>query len=161
MNAKNKEAPNPIDHDEVVITRSFNAPRELVFKAWTDPKRVAHWWGPKGFTNPVCEMDVRIEGLIHIDMRSPDGTIYPMKGVFREIVAPERLVLTTSALDEKGVPMFKQLQTITFADDGSKTTVVVHMRVLNTKAEAAHYLKGYKAGMTQSLERLEDYLIKS
>lgn len=160
MSVKNKETTNTVDHDEVVIARTFNAPRELVFKAWTDPKHVAQWWGPKGFTNPVCEMDVRIGGLIRIEMRSPDGTIYPMKGVFREIIAPERLILTTSALDEKSVPMFKQLQTITFADDGEKTTLVVHMRVLSTTAEAAHYLKGYKAGMTQSLDRLEELVAK-
>src|SRR6266568_1315682 len=76
----------------LVIERIFDAPPNLVFKAWTDPKQVAQWWGPKGFTNPVCEMDARPGGAFVIHMRAPDGTVYPTKGVFREIIEPERLV---------------------------------------------------------------------
>ena len=60
----------------VTITRVFDAPRALVWAAWTDPKRMAQWWGPKGFTNPVCELDLRVGGKIRIDMRAPDGTRY-------------------------------------------------------------------------------------
>lgn len=66
--------------DELVLTRTFDAPRELVFKAWTDAKQLAEWWGPKGFTNPVCDIDVRPGGAIRIDMTGPDGTVYPMGG---------------------------------------------------------------------------------
>ena len=77
---------------EITITRMFDAPRAVVFRAWTDAGQLAQWWGPKGFTNPVCEIDVRVGGAIRIHMRSPDGNIYPMKGEFREIVPPERLV---------------------------------------------------------------------
>ena len=90
--------------------------RELVFKAWTETKHVAQWWGPKGFTNPVCEMDVRTGGAIRIHMRAPDGVVYPMTGVFQEIVAPERLVFVSSALDDKGNSMFDVLSTVTFAE---------------------------------------------
>ncbi|MGA2539857.1 MAG: SRPBCC domain-containing protein, partial [Terracidiphilus sp.] len=68
------------------ISRLFNAPRELVYAAWTDPKQLAQWWGPKGFTNPRCEVDVRPGGKIHIDMRAPDGVVYPMAGAFREVI---------------------------------------------------------------------------
>ena len=68
------------DDHEFVITTIINAPRALVFKAWTDPKQMAQWWGPKGFTNPVCEMDVRPGGAHRIVMRGPDGTDYPIKG---------------------------------------------------------------------------------
>src|ERR1700720_2154803 len=100
---------------ELVFTRVFDAPRSLVFAAWTDPKHMAAWWGPKGFTNPVCELDVRPGGVIRIDMRGPDGTVYPMTGAYREVVAPERLVFTASALDEKGRPLFEVLNTLTFA----------------------------------------------
>src|SRR5258705_11639360 len=78
---------------EVTITRLVGAPRELVFRAWTDPKHLAQWWGPRGFTNPVCEVDLRVGGALRIVMRAPNGTEYPMRGVFREIVAPERLGL--------------------------------------------------------------------
>ena len=87
---------------EFVITREFAAPRELVFKAWTDPKHLAQWWGPKGFTNPVCEWDARPGGKIYDVMRAPNGADYPMGGEFREIVPPERLVLMCGALDAKG-----------------------------------------------------------
>src|ERR1700733_2730137 len=87
---------------EVTITRVFDAPRDLVFAAWTDAKHLAKWWGPHHFTNPVCELDVRVGGAIRIDMRGPQGTVYPMTGVFHEIVPPERLVFTSTPLDENG-----------------------------------------------------------
>src|SRR5208282_1015543 len=105
---------------ELVITRIFDAPRELVFKAWTDPRHVAQWWGPKGFTNPVCEMDVRPGGALRIVMRAPDGSEYPMTGIFREIVAPERLVFTNVAVDKAGKPLLEGLTTVTFAEAGGK-----------------------------------------
>jgi uncharacterized protein YndB with AHSA1/START domain len=71
---------------ELVLTRVFDAPRELVFKAWTDPKQVAQRWGPRGFSNPVCELDLRPGGVFRLHMRGPDGTVYPMTGVYHEIV---------------------------------------------------------------------------
>ena len=80
--------------NEIVFTRIINAPRTLVFKAWTDPKQMSEWWGPHTFTVPVCEMDVRPGGTYRIVMRSPEGVEYPLKGVYREIVEPERLVYT-------------------------------------------------------------------
>ena len=101
-----------VKEKELVLTRVFNAPRERVWKAWTDPNQVAQWWGPAGFTNPRCEVDVRPGGVLRIDMRGPDGTVYPMSGVYREVVSPERLVFTGSALDEKGKPLFEVLNTI-------------------------------------------------
>lgn len=83
-----------LEEPSVVIARIIKAPRERVFKAWTDPKQMAQWWGPAVFTTPVCEMDVRPGGLYRIVMRSPDGVDYPLKGVYREVVEPERLVMT-------------------------------------------------------------------
>ncbi|MGB7036228.1 MAG: SRPBCC domain-containing protein, partial [Xanthobacteraceae bacterium] len=68
---------NPMTEREVTITRSFDAPRALVFRAWTDAAQLAQWWGPQGFTNPVCEFEARLGGKIRIHMRSPDGTLYP------------------------------------------------------------------------------------
>ncbi len=142
----------------LVITRVFDAPRSLVFKAWTDPKHVAQWWGPHGFTNPVCELDVRPGGAIRIDMRGPDGTVYPMTGVYQEIVEPERLVFTSAALDETAHPLLEVLNTVTFAEQGGKTTLTLQARVVKATAKAAPYLEGMEAGWTQSLERLESYL---
>ena len=94
MSPKNNPLHEPAEDREFVITRVFDAPRSLVFKMWTDPKHMAHWWGPKGFTNPVCEMDVRPGGAWRIVMRGPDGGEHPAKGVYREVVAPGRLVMT-------------------------------------------------------------------
>jgi uncharacterized protein YndB with AHSA1/START domain len=140
------------------ITRTFDAPRALVFKAWTDPKMLARWWGPHQFTNPVCELDARPGGKIRIDMRGPEGTIYPMTGVFHEIVEPERLVFSTTPLDDNGKPMFEVLNTIAFEDDGGKTKFTLQARVVKATAVAAQYLDGMEAGWTQSLERLEEIL---
>src|ERR1700739_195794 len=96
---------------EITITRVSDAPRLLVFKAWTDAKALAQWWGPKGFTNPVCELDVRVGGAIRIHMRSPDGSVYPMKGEFREIVPPERLRFTHIARDAARKPPLRRRTT--------------------------------------------------
>src|SRR5690242_1348376 len=76
---------------ELVITRVFEAPRALVWQVWTEPRHVAQWWGPHGFTNPVCELDPRPGGALRIDMAGPDGVVSPCTGIFHEVVAPERL----------------------------------------------------------------------
>jgi uncharacterized protein YndB with AHSA1/START domain len=143
---------------EFIITREFDAPRKLVWQAWTDPKHLAQWWGPKGFTNPVCEWDAQPGKAIHVVMRAPDGTEYPMAGEFREVVAPERLVFTSGALDEKGKLLFEFLHTVTFVERKGKTKLTVQSRVIKTTAEANKYIGGFEAGMTQSLERLAEYV---
>jgi uncharacterized protein YndB with AHSA1/START domain len=84
---------------EVAFARVFDAPRRLAFKVWIDPKHVARWWGPHGFTNVRCELDLRAGGAIRIDMRGPrrQGVSAPMTGIYEEIVELKRLVLTSSA----------------------------------------------------------------
>jgi len=84
---------------EFVITRVLAAPRELVFRAWTEPEMMARWWGPHEFTNPVCRLDVRPGGAWYIVMRGSDGVEHPCKGVFREVVPPERIVMTIDHSD--------------------------------------------------------------
>jgi uncharacterized protein YndB with AHSA1/START domain len=157
QNAKTSAAKASSEWD-LVMTRVFDAPRELVFKAWTETKHVAQWWGPKRFTNPVCEMDVRPGGTIRIHMRAPDGVVYPMTGVFQEIVVPERLVFVSSALDDKGNSMFDVLSTVTFADQGAKTTLTLQLRVIKSTAAAPQYLRGMETGWMQSLDRLGELL---
>jgi uncharacterized protein YndB with AHSA1/START domain len=147
-----------VKEKELVLKRVFNAPRERVWKAWTDPRRLAQWWGPAGFTNPVCEADVRPGGAIRIDMRGPDGAVYPMTGVYREVVASERLVFTAAALDEEGRPLFEVLNTVTFAKQGGKTLLTVRAQVVNKTAGADAYLEGMEAGWSQSLVRLDALL---
>jgi uncharacterized protein YndB with AHSA1/START domain len=143
---------------ELLTTRVFDAPREVVFKAWTEVERLKRWWGPKGFTNPVCEVDVRPGGAIRIHMRGPDGNVYPMTGVFQEVVPPERLVFVTSALDQKGEPLFEVLNTVTFDDQGGKTKLTLHATVSKVKPEAAQHLAGMELGWSMALDRLADRL---
>lgn len=143
---------------EVTITRILDAPRELVFLMWTDPAHLARWWGPHGFTNPVCEVDPRQGGRILIHMRGPDGVVYPMSGTFHEILAPERLVFLSTAEDEHGEAVLESLTTVTFAEHGNQQTrLTVQARAKGLKPVAAQYLQGMQAGWEQSLERLSEY----
>lgn len=140
---------------EFIITRAFDAPRALVWKAWTDPHHVARWWGPHEFTTPVCALDLRPGGAIRIVMRGSDGVDYPMTGVFHDIVEPERLVFTTSALeDAEGTPQLEGLNTVTLAEEGGKTTLTLHVVVTKATPAAQPALAGMEEGWTQSLDRL-------
>jgi uncharacterized protein YndB with AHSA1/START domain len=148
----------PLAERELTITRVFDAPRALVFKAWTDAAQLAKWWGPQGFTNPVCEIDARVGGALRIHMRSPDGSVYPMRGEIREIVAPERLVFTNIALDEAGNHLLEGLTTVTFADEGGKTRLTLHTRASAVADKAIMYLQGMEMGWTQSIDKLQALL---
>jgi uncharacterized protein YndB with AHSA1/START domain len=151
---------SPVAERTLLLTRVFNAPRSLVFAAWTDPKQLAQWWGPTGFTNPLCELDLRVHGEIRIDMRAPNGTIYPMAGAFREIVPPERLVFTSAALDANGKPIFENLNTITFGEyDSNKTLLTVEASVLWESPTAAQYLSGMAEGWSRTMDRLSEYVL--
>jgi uncharacterized protein YndB with AHSA1/START domain len=142
---------------EVTISRVIAAPRDLVFKAWTDPAHLARWWGPHGFTNPVCEVDARVGGKLYIVMRGPDGTDYPMRGVFTEVVAPLRLVFTNFPVDADDRPLLEGHTTVTFAEEGGKTRVTVVMRATGLAPAAASMLEGMEMGWTQTIDRLESY----
>jgi uncharacterized protein YndB with AHSA1/START domain len=91
-------------------------------------------------------------------MRGPDGNVYPMTGVFQEVVPPERLVFVTSALDQKGEPLFEVLNTVTFDDQGGKTKLTLHATVSKVKPEAAQHLAGMELGWSMALDRLADRL---
>jgi len=128
---------------------------------WTDPAHLAQWWGPDGFTNPVCEVDLRPGGALRIHMRGPDGTVYPMTGVYREISAPERLVFASSALGKDGKPLFEVLNTVTFTEEGHKTTVNLQAHVTSATPAAAPHLAGAQVGWTQTINRLAAYAAKT
>jgi uncharacterized protein YndB with AHSA1/START domain len=147
---------------ELVITRIFDAPRELVFKLWTDPKHLSQWWGPKGFTTPVCEFEARPGGFFHVDMQGPDGTLYPGGGTFHEVVEPERIVLTTTAFsDHEGKPLLEVLNTVTFADQNGKTKLTLRAVVIKATPEVYASVDGMEAGWSQSLVRLSAYLARN
>lgn len=155
QNEKTKSA-----EKEVTITRILNAPCELVFKAWIDVKQVQQWWGPGNFTNPVCELDAKVGGKIYIEMKAPDGIVYPMSGIFKEIIPSKKLVFISAALDKNGDPLFEISNTILFEDQNGKTKLTVNARVIKTTPNVEQYLSGMEEGWSQSLVRLENLISK-
>jgi uncharacterized protein YndB with AHSA1/START domain len=143
---------------EMELTRFFRAPRALVWQAWTEVERLREWWGPKNFTNPRCEIDVRVGGAIYIDMRAPDGTVYPMGGEFEEIVPPERLVFLSKALDAQGNVLFTNRNTLVFQETEGGTEMMLHVVVLSATEIAPKYLKGMREGWSSSLDKLTELL---
>jgi uncharacterized protein YndB with AHSA1/START domain len=141
---------------ELVITRVFDAPRELVFKVWTDPRHIASWWGPHGFTTPLdtIAMDVRQGGAWRIRMLAPDGSAYWMHGVYREIVEPERLVFTYASELQAGAPQHETLVTVTFADQGDKTKMTFQQAVFPTVEDR----DSHEGGWSECFDELADYL---
>jgi uncharacterized protein YndB with AHSA1/START domain len=164
----------PLAYRELTLVRTFDAQRELVFAAFTDPRHLAQWWGPHGFTNPVCEFNARPGGALRIHMRGPDGGIYKAQGVVREIVTPERLVFTIAVREDGGGIRLENLTSVTFvegtgvegtgvegmdvegggAEHAGKTTLTLHVRVLQATAAATANLAGMPVGWSQSLDRL-------
>jgi len=145
-----------VELPKVILTRTFDAPREVVFQAWTDPKQLAQWFGPHHFTNPSCEIDARVGGAVSIDMRGPDGVVYPNRGVIRELVAPEHIVFTLALQDDAGNALIDSLISVTFAEEQGKTRLTLSARAVNASADAAQYLKGMHEGWSQTLDRLID-----
>jgi uncharacterized protein YndB with AHSA1/START domain len=144
---------------QLTIRRLFDAPRELVFKAWTDSKFFAQWWGPKDFTNPVCELDLRPGGRLYIELTDPEGVVYPVKGTFHEVIPPERLVFTTASFeDEVGELQLEALNTVIFEDDQGKTRLTVHVSVSKVNSQVDWALDGMSEGYNESLDRLAELL---
>jgi len=140
----------------VAFTRHFDAPREFIFELWTDPAHLAQWWGPNGFTNPVCEFEARRGGRIHIDMTGPDGTVYPMDGTVDEILPPERLVLTcVCCCDAEGTPGVESVTTVTFHEEKGGTRLEVVARVTKVEDFGRDALAGMEQGWSETLDRLE------
>lgn len=145
-----------------IISRVFDAPRELVFSAWTTSDHLQQWWGPQLFTNPVCEVDVRPGGSMRITMQAPDGSQHPLDGTFEEVTAPERLVFVSRALrDADGRPNLEVRTIATFAPVGEasqRTSVTLELDVLTATDIASGALSGMQIGWNQSLDKLDAYL---
>jgi len=140
---------------ELTVTRVFDAPRDIVFAAWTDAKQAAQWWGPQGFTTISCDMDVRVGGAYRACMRSPVGTRHCRRGSYREIVPPARLVFTFAWEDRDGNLGQETVLTVTFAAAaGGKTRLTLHQALFETpSARDAH-----QAGWSSCMERFAAYL---
>jgi uncharacterized protein YndB with AHSA1/START domain len=139
---------------ELVITRTFDAPRSLVFKVWTQPEHLVRWWGPRDFTTPSCKMDVHPGGAYRTCIRSPEGKDHWMRGVYREVVEPERLALTFAWEDEAGQPGHETLVTVTFADQDGKTRLTFRQAVFESVADR----DAHQEGWSECLDRLARYL---
>jgi uncharacterized protein YndB with AHSA1/START domain len=140
---------------EIVVTRVFDAPRRLVFEAWTNPKHVPRWMlGPEGWTMPVCEIDLRPGGAWHFVWRHSDGTEMEMRGVYREIVPPERLV----SAESWGGDWPETLNTLILSEEGGKTMSTVTILYPSKEARDAALKTGMKEGMSMSFDRLNEYL---
>ena len=144
----------------LVIQRNFNAPRELVFRAWTDPDIFVQWWGPSGFTTPVCEIDLKRGGTYRVCMRSPQGQDYWSGGVYREIVEPSLIVVNDYFIDENGKrvppthyglsPDFpaEAMIKVTFDEIDGKTRMTMEQSIPITIAESS----GAPEGWNQSFD---------
>ncbi len=142
---------------ELVLTRELNAPRERVFAAWTDVEQASLWWAPRGFTPLSCEMDVRPGGIWRRRMRSPGGEIVLKHGVYREIVAPERLVFTYITENAAGLVDPETLVSVTLVDLGSgRTRLTLWQTTFGTKRAR----DDHRGGWTGGLERLSDFVEK-
>ncbi|HET9915322.1 MAG TPA: SRPBCC domain-containing protein [Anaerolineales bacterium] len=151
---------------ELVITRVFDAPRELVWTAWTDPEHFRRWWGPKNYICPFCEMDFRVGGRYLNCMRSSEGLEVWSTGVFREIVPMERIVFTDCFADENGnvVPAthyglsldfpLEMLITVTFEDQNGKTKMTLKHIGLPATPEG----EGAQQGWNESFDKLAESL---
>ena len=159
--------PTPASSErEIVITRIFDAPRELVFKAWTDPKHLMHWWAPKGCTTPFCKVDLHPGGSFHYCIRLPEGRDIWGLGVYREIVAPERITYLDSFADAQGNPVpptrygmsashpAETLVTVTFKEHEGKTRLTLRHAIPVSVEER----KGTEQGWSDMLDRLAESL---
>jgi uncharacterized protein YndB with AHSA1/START domain len=141
----------------LVIERIFDAPRSLVFKVWTEPQHLVHWYGPRGFTLPACKLDLRPGGAWRSCMLSPEGREYWVKGVFREIVELERLVFTYAHENEDGTRGHETLVTVTFADQGGKTKLTLRQAIFESVKER----DSHRGGWNSSMDRLVEYLARA
>lgn len=151
---------------EVAITRAFDALGEAVFRAWTDPEQLAHWFAPRGCTVEFRKLDLRAGGAFHTCMRSPNGHACWWKGVYRELVAPERIVFTMAVADEEGAaidpaeagmdPQWPRetTVTVTLAEVGGKTRLALHQTVEASIAERS----GALACWLEMFDRLAEEL---
>jgi uncharacterized protein YndB with AHSA1/START domain len=145
----------PAPH-ELVLTRTVAADRDLVWRLWTQPRHLAQWWGPHGFTNSECFIEPYPGGRLRILMRSPDGEEYLNVGTVQVAAAPERLVFTIALLNPDGSRRLENLTTVDLAERGAQTEVTVRVRVLHATGEARENLAGMSDGWSDSLQRLAE-----
>ncbi|MBR1218074.1 SRPBCC family protein [Bradyrhizobium sp. U87765 SZCCT0131] len=143
---------------ELLITRSFAAPRELVWMAVTDAAHVRRWWGCDDFETMVCEIDLRVGGRFRFEMRGADGTPHPITGVYREIVRPERLV-HTQIYDVPPHNDKEAIVTVTFTEANGRTHYACLIAHATREDRDAHVASGVEGGVASALDRIEQMLL--
>lgn len=145
---------------EISLSRTFDAPRALVYQAWTEARHVANWFAPDIFTVPECTWDAVPGGTVYLVMEGM-GQRFPMSGQFQEVVPNEKLVFTAAAaFDEHGVPAIENITTVTFADEGGKTHVTVHQGVTKAGPGSEMPLAGMDEGWKQTIAKFGAYVEK-
>jgi uncharacterized protein YndB with AHSA1/START domain len=150
---------NPVVADSpgraLIIERVFDAPRELIFKCWTEPEHLDQWIGPKGFSSTILAWELREGGTYRIHKRGPDGRDHWQAGVFREIVPPERIVRTYCWTDADGKPTRPEtLLTVTLTDLGGRTRLTLHQAVFESVTACDDHQRGWNS----SLDQLAEYI---
>ena len=147
---------------EMQLERTFDAPRELVFDCFTNPAHMQAWWGPREFTNPVCEIDARMGGkiLIHMQGPSPFG-VNPMEGEFIEVTRPSKLIFTARAFQgPDGEWGIDNLNTLTFVEKDGKTVMTLRTQVRKVSEAVRPALSGMREGWSQSLDKLAELMAR-
>lgn len=143
---------------EIVLTRVLKAPRELVWAAWTEPEHMMQWWGPRAYSCPKAEIDLRPGGKMLMVMRGPDGADMPCAGEVVEVKAPERLVFKTYVDGPDGKRLLEGLNTVTLTEQDGKTVMTLVAKAKAMQKMAIPMLAGMEMGWTQSLEKMEAHL---
>ncbi len=154
--------------DAIQIKREIDAPRDVVFKCWTEPERIIKWFSPRGFTTPYCTIDLRNGGIFRICMRSADGKNYWSKGIFREILTPHRIIRTDVFSDEQGHTVSPEkygiinwpqetIITVNFVERAERTEVTVN----HTPIRAGKERDMCEQGWNECLDKLSDYLTQN
>jgi uncharacterized protein YndB with AHSA1/START domain len=148
---------SPARQDEALnltLTRLYDAPRDLTFRAWTQPEHLRRWSAPHGFTIPFADGDLRPGGAWHATMIAPDGTAHRLVGTYRDIVPPARLVFSHAWLGADGTPGVETRVTVTFEDRGGRTLLTL----VQSGFGSVDSRDGHAGGWTETLERLSEHL---
>jgi len=142
----------------VTINRLMDAPVDLMWKVWTEPKHLAAWWGPRMFDAPVCKVDLRVGGRMYILMRGPGDFEHGAEAIFEAVEPPNRLVWTMDAVSLSGEVQLRTRTTVTMRDEGGKTRLIVESGGYGLVPEAVQMLAGMEMGWNQSIDKLAEHL---